>query len=56
MESKYSPCPRCGARTAEIDGWREYGDQLVEITVIGCWECGWNEEMEEDEQDEGELI
>jgi len=34
-------CPRCGGEIVPVEGWAEYGDQLVEITRMGCWGCGW---------------
>lgn len=49
-------CPRCGELVGEVGGWVEYGDQLVEITVMGCDHCGWNEDMSsEDDVDEWDL-
>lgn len=41
-------CPRCGAKLEWIDGWREYGDRLVEIQVKGCMKCGYL--VDEDEE------
>jgi hypothetical protein len=42
-------CPRCGGVLAEVDGWVEYGDRMVAITAIGCWECGYHEELEHED-------
>jgi hypothetical protein len=52
MSVEHIRCPRCGHRIEPIEGWREYGDQLVEITVFGCMECGWNEDMDMDDDDD----
>ncbi len=48
----YGKCPRCRAPLELVDGWREYGDQLVEIQTIGCFACGWNEDMHEEEEED----
>lgn len=34
-------CPRCRAQLEWFDGWREYGDQLVEAQELGCGKCGY---------------
>ncbi len=39
-------CPNCGGVVEEVDGWVEYGDQTVEITVMGCFTCGWRLESD----------
>ena len=52
MEYDPTKCPRCGARLEMIDGYREYGDQLVEIVVEGCMKCGYL--VDEDEEDDWE--
>lgn len=51
-----TPCPRCGAKLVMVDGWAEYGDQLVEIQRLGCWKCGYAlyEEGDDPEDDEFE--
>lgn len=53
MTMDYDPtkCPRCGARLEMIEGWREYGDRLVEVVVEGCMKCGYLVD-EDDEEDE----
>lgn len=45
---------RCGAPLDWIEGWAEYGDQLVEIVRRGCWVCGWIE-YEDGDLEESEL-
>lgn len=57
MANKYSRCPRCGLdEVTEVEGWTEYGDQLVEITRLGCLSCGWVEDEDGDDQiDEWDL-
>ena len=45
-------CPRCNARLETIEGWREYGDQLIEIVVEGCMKCGYLVDDESDDNDE----
>jgi Zn ribbon nucleic-acid-binding protein len=45
-------CPRCGARLEMIEGWREYGDRLVDIVVEGCMKCGYAVDDERDDDDE----
>lgn len=53
----YLLCPHCRSVMAPIPGWQEYGDQLVEITRIGCWICGYYEQTDEDAtEDEWNLI
>jgi len=55
-EQPFDPfaCPRCNARLELIGGWREYGDQLVEIEGYGCWKCGYHELNEEDDPEDDE--
>jgi Zn ribbon nucleic-acid-binding protein len=50
----YDPfaCPRCRAKLEMINGWKEYGDQLVKIQRLGCWKCGYIEGEPEDEDEE----
>jgi hypothetical protein len=49
---EYSPCPRCGGVVGEVDGWVDYGDRTIEFIALGCWECGWHEELEVEQPDE----
>lgn len=49
-------CPRCGAKLEMIDGWREYGDRLVEIVVEGCMKYGYLVDKDSNDDDEWEDI
>lgn len=44
-------CPRCEKPLEMIKGWREYGDQLVEVQHLGCW-CGYQEPWPDEDEDE----
>ena len=44
-------CPRCDDPLELIEGWIEYGDQLVMVERLGCWKCGYREGGDDDGDD-----